>query len=173
MHVKNASQIVTKFLRCVLAGCGPECSPPWRAQCRRRGPALRLASTLRRGYGSLALRPALCLPPGAAEGPRRRGPRRATRSQASRDFALLMAPLQACRTNGCGARGSPHKGLRARGGTCRRVLAPLGAAARVVTCVRAGQVVPLALIVEATRIDRRSTRCGMRDASGARANDYP
>ena len=42
----------------------------------------------------------------------------------TRDFALLTAPLKACRTNGCRARGSPHNGLRARGDTCRRVLAP-------------------------------------------------
>ena len=116
--------MVANILGLRLVDCGQENSPSWRAECQRRGPAVRLASASACAPGSPARKHGPWVSSVAAKGPRRRGPRRATRSQASRDFALLMAPLQACRTNRCGARGLPHKGLRARGGTGRRMQGP-------------------------------------------------
>ena len=101
-----------------------------------RGPAVWLASTWVRGPVSLALSPTLCLSPGAAEALHRRGPRRATRSQALRFQSVswrvfrrgagalagrVAAVQRAARPVGIPAAGRRGRGARA---------APLGADVR-------------------------------------------
>ena len=88
-----------------------------------RGPAVWLASTWVRGPVSLALSPTLCLSPGAAEALHRRGPRRATRSQALRFQSVSWRVFR----RGAGAlagRVCRAKGCAPRGGTSRRTPGP-------------------------------------------------